>query len=441
MSTGAANTVKTIRLLGHHEICVPRTERFVGFTVYEPEGGGPRVVIKPQEVPENHAPLELGQPMPSAQYWADRWHLVSAEETYRPRDEQAAAVLAHEYVNGVSLTEFVKQTGPLPLPRLLTLVAALEAAEASFPEGATRLTPDRVMFTASGEPKFLVRETAGVGVSGCLWFALTGQPPTRERLSISLVRDDLPRALRIVVDAYLKGDRRIAHVRGVLQRLANPESMQLTAARSAPGPGAAEEGFRSMPRIALRLGIALFTISSVLLAGWQLQERFGAPDGAETNENRIKPMPAGYGWDEQTCLWDRLAMLRQAALEGRASVEEYTLPGSAAAESERGLQERLLEAGIEFTGLNIRLVPGQHDGRECVDPAGLLAWLPERTGVPERELEVYSLISGHRQRDSAGVVRNVKPVKQQLSVQLRLHRGRWVISSIAVADEHAQSLS
>ena len=128
-------------------------------------------------------------------------------------------------------------------------------------------------------------------------------------------------------------------------------------------------------------------------------------------------------------------------MAGSGTVTSYTFPGSAAERAERALQAKLKAAGIEFSGLQLRLVPGQYDGRECIDPVGLLDWLPVTSGVAEQEQQVYSLISAHRQRDGAGVERTIKPVKQQLSVRLSLHRGRWLISSIAIADGHAQSLA
>lgn len=397
------------------------------------------MVIKQADAAGMRDLLELGAAMPSAQYWADRWILQASGNDGRQPDNESDGVFAHEYVDGVSLTEFVKRTGPLPLPKILTLVAALEAAETSHPEAAAKLTPDRALFTAGGAPKFLIRDGAGVGPSGCLWYALTSQRPPRQRLSISLVRDDLPRALRVVVDAYMKGDRTLTDVRLVLQRLAAPEPLQLSVANSVADP-------RTQPASARRRFIwsitaSLFTVVSVLLAGWQLQERLDTRPEQRTLLETRSTVPVDYGWDSKTCLWDRLAIRRQAALEGRASVHGYTVPGSAAAKSEHQLQEKLRSSGIVFSGLSVRLVPGQHDGRECVDTVGLFDWLPVHSQVSTQELQVFSLISGHQQRDAAGVVREVKPVKQQLSVQLRLHRGRWLISTIAVADEHAQALS
>ncbi|MFC0580858.1 hypothetical protein [Micrococcoides hystricis] len=347
--------------------------------------------------------------------------------------------MATEFVDGVSLTDLVSQTGPLPLSQLLTLVAALDLAQSSDPSSAVNLTPDRALFTALGKPRFLSRTSGGVGPEGCLWFALTGHPPPTQRLAVGLLRDDLPRRLEAVVDAYLAGERSLADVRAVLHRLTEPRPLQLGL------PPALRSGQRTetkvLTKVTARVLLGVFTACTVLLAGWQLEQRFSAPSAAvpAQPQPRMSPSAATRGWDPEVCLWDRLATRRQAALEGRGSVSAYTYPDSPAFRSETALQQKLRTAGIELSGLQTRLVPGQHDGQECTDPVGLFAWQPVTSTEPMREVEVFALVSGHTQRGKNGRAQEIKPVKQQLSVQLRLHHGRWLISSIHVADAHAQS--
>lgn len=361
---------------------------------------------------------------PRSMPWQDEWAVVD------DRGQQCPEFLLTEHVEGVTLSEFVRHQGTLSPPQLLSLCAALQQAEETHPEAAMLLTPDSVVLSMSGPPRFGTTPHTGVGARGCLWYAVTGKKPLRQPLPVASFRKDLPRSLEKCLDAFFQSRRELSDVISVLHRMASPQPLQLGIS-----PLVLQEYSERSERVGspgVTWMIILFSVTSVFLAGWQIDVNLNSV-GSATGAR------AAAATTVEACRWDRLAYQRQRAITGGDGAGNYSVENSPAFHSEHQLLADIENKQVRVSGLTMSFDPEERSSRKCADPVGMFGWLPEpQTSLVDQQ-RIEALVSGHWQSEIGEAERWKEPVKQVLDVQLRFQEGSWLLEHITVEDEqHAQ---